>query len=358
MDKNFDEIPILRIINNIADIFQKITIDLIDLFRSRALGKENIKFSGQYYNYLRHKNYSKCISLLIPFFGKLLIVKFKQEKNSDYSDSLRITQNILNHLKTHPPSNAIEYLVEQLNHFDNKEGETYSSYYELTTANFLAPYTYRHDQSKGGSIVKSCLLKSIYLGAYSHCLCLAPTGEYLDKKDPSGKVAYNVEVSQAADCESVYNIVATELKLELKKNPTQRPQKIMMGLMWAKGNVGHAALLVIEPSSEDLNAAHITMINTHGDSVSLFRDYEKRAVEAACSVYSSKQTLTTRNTQSLFATATSCSVDSIEITRSLVDQPNVYNFVKNKQLKIRSCAEDKIAREQHGEDVKKYIDSI
>lgn len=260
-----------------------------------------------------------------------------------------ITEKIVNILTRRQPKNAIEYLISIVAHNPQLKDQLIDTY-GLKDEMFLRPYHQRKNQQQGGGLVTGNVLFSMYLGELDGCLCLTPSGKYLGEKSPKGLVAYTPEMGILVSPKTAYDSIKQILTYEIEKNPAERPQKIILPMTWEKNGIAHATQLVIEPSSEDLHEARITMINTNGNAPRLFIDFEHEVIKAAKEVYASSKSVAIRNEKSIYTTSYSCSIDTIEIARDLVHVSNVQEAVK-KGLRRRTSEQDRAARERHGKDV-------
>lgn len=258
-----------------------------------------------------------------------------------------IAGQIANYLKKHPPRNAIEYLVSYCTK------ESYRKVMGLHDRDLLMAYRERANPKGPGSKSMTNALLSYYFGKMKKGSCVLSSGEYLGEI-PEGAIAYTYEVTEAKTPLMAHQLVESFLRLELEKNQTMRPKKIFIPMSWNKEGIGHSALLVVEPSPEELREARITVINSHGDSLKMYREYELEVMRAAREIYSSPKTSVIRNTKRFYTTAYSCSHDMIEVAKNLAKVPDAQAAVK-KGLPVQTAAHDKRVRLEHGEDLLKFF---
>lgn len=225
--------------------------------------------------------------------------------------------------------------------------------FQLSDRNLLRPYVSKNDPSTGYTCANINLLFSIYFNR-EDCVCIPPSGDPLGNKSAKNRIAYTPTLFASYTPQHVHDQIKANLEQELQKNPNDRPQKIFLPLDWNKNNHGHVTLLVIEPSQTIEKAARITMINTHGDSLNLYRDFEHAALKAAQEVYSSSQTTAIRNTRCIYTTATSCGPDLVGLAVDLMNQPNVQETVKA-GLPRKSHQDDLRNREKYGDATYEYL---
>jgi len=259
------------------------------------------------------------------------------------------------------PTNALEWSIKistppaesDLPKKNLEAFEVMNVLFQLSNQNLLRPYTFKKDSSIGFTCANVNLLLSVYFNR-EDCACIPLSGQPLGDKSAKNRIAYTPELFISDTSQHVHDQIKANLETELQKNPSERPQKIFMPLSWTKNNIGHSTLLVIEPSQTVKEEARITMINTHGDSLDLYREYEQAAINAAKEVYTSPNTTTVRNTKCIYTTATSCGPDVVGLAIDLMDQPNVQATVKA-GLPRKSHQDDLRNREKFGEATYEYL---
>lgn len=137
-----------------------------------------------------------------------------------------------------------------------------------------------------------------------------------------------------------------------------RPKAIIIPLGFAHpSHSSHATVLVVEPAADKDRKANIFMINTHGNSLSWFLEEEKAALSVAKKVYSDPETVAWRNEKKLWATA-ACTHNALDIIRTVVDQMSQGKTLKELVLTPSTAEKDKASSIEHGNDLKKFLDSI
>lgn len=272
-----------------------------------------------------------------------------------------IAEQIASHLKDRAPKNALEYIAGGFMMGDPKslEDPINKKYYmknmALEDELLLQPYVDRENSKAGGTSTMVTSLLSIYFGNMEKGVCLTSSGEYLGKSAKDA-IAYSYAFAQGCEPEGVYNLMKSLLTLEFAKNQGARPQKIFVPISLNKDGIHHEILLVIEPSAKELRQARITVINSHGNSLSMYREYELAALKAASEIYSSDKTVAIRNTKRFYTTAYSCTHDLVETARLLANAPNAQELVK-KGLPVRTAKDDKKVRLEHANDLLKFYQS-
>lgn len=294
------------------------------------------------------------------FQGQLLNrvskTNFDQDKKTDHYDQeipQEIRTQIIRQLQVREPKNGLELLYSMA--CDPPEDKEYlhQCLGLKDDTDLLRSYYNRYDTTASYNTVLSNILFSIYFDGDSYA-CVSAKGIYLEGKSPKDKITYIPEAWASSSPENAAESTIIFLTNEKEKNPEERPAKIFIAMHWDKSEIGHVALLVIEPSTEIINQARITMINTNGNSPTFFLDFEEKVIEAAHSVYNSSRTVAIRNEKSIYTTVYSCGPDIIELARSLALEANVQDKVK-KGLLRRSAKEDAQARIEHGEAVLKFF---
>lgn len=192
---------------------------------------------------------------------------------------------------------------------------------------------------------------------------LDTTGDnYLEGKDPKDKIVFCADMPFQLSTEaSVSEFVQTILRNEKSVSPVSRPKAIFIPLQFADPRKeAHQVLLVVEPSSAPaLNAAKITMINTHGNSLDMYRSFENVALQGAKSVYNDPSTTAIRNEKRLWASA-SCSHNISDYTLALTDLvqqgQSVQKHVQEGKLQEMSIVREKIVRKEHAKLIKALVD--
>jgi hypothetical protein len=229
--------------------------------------------------------------------------------------------------------------------------------YEVTNAGLYRNYYDRNTSGSALTIFSINMLLSAYFQKRDDIVFLNSTGEnYLQKKDSTNKIACCSHLPFVIDSkDAVSEFVETILENELQAHSSSRPKAIFIPLQFEKPQTqAHLTLLVVEPSTTKLKEAKITMINTHGDSLSMYQSYEKAAMNAAHLVYNGQGTTVFRNQKRLWATA-SCSHNIIDIMRKMADVPSVQEAVK-KGLQPMTAKGDQEARLEHGEKIKTFLE--
>ncbi len=102
-DRIFDYIPVFSTVTNLIDIFQKCVI-------LPLMSEEKIK-NNHYYTHVKEKNLARCISLLIPVIGNILIALL------DVSLKLKIVPE---KVKKEDPKNLRQINVQGINNIEKQ----------------------------------------------------------------------------------------------------------------------------------------------------------------------------------------------------------------------------------------------
>ena len=79
-DRVCDYIPIVSTVSNLADIFQKAILHLVDLLKSRA---QSTSLDNKYFTHIKNKRCARCVLWTVPFIGNLTVAIFDHIKTRD-----------------------------------------------------------------------------------------------------------------------------------------------------------------------------------------------------------------------------------------------------------------------------------
>lgn len=220
-----------------------------------------------------------------------------------------------------------------------------------------------HPESTGGALTS--LGYNTILTAFKslnerpeNLVFLDATGDnYLEGKNPKNKIVYCHDMPfQLSSENAVREFVQTILKNEKTKNPLSRPKAIFIPLQFADPEKeSHQVLLVVEPSAAPIQAAKITMLNTHGNSLDMYRSFENAALQGAKSVYNDPTTTAIRNEKRLWVSA-SCSHNIVDYTLALTDilqkNQSVQKHVQEGKLQEMTPERELIIRQEHAKLIK------
>lgn len=293
-------------------------------------------------------------SILVGVGGQEYLVKKSQIESYATSDQQIICDRIYQSIKPDNPQNATEYTIAVSSNtsLPKEVRDASKCLFRLKNDHILRPYKFKTDTSTGHALPNTNMLFDFYLNRQD-CTFIDRNGASMNgpAKD---KIAYTCEIHKSYEPKTIQSEIRNFLGLELFQNRDSRPKKIFIPLSVDKNELGHSILLVVEPSSKNNTEARITMINTHGDSLSLYREFEEAALKGAKEIYSSPNTTTSRNTKCIYTTAKSCGPDVVELARDLMDVENVQETVK-KGLPRKTSEDDKKARLEQGEAIHQFL---
>lgn len=172
-------------------------------------------------------------------------------------------------------------------------------------------------------------------------LVLTPEGKYLQNK-PKDFQAYAILDKITPNSQTSKEHVKNLLQNELIFNSNHRPARLFVPLAWAS----HAVLLVIEASN---TPQRITLINSHGNKVNTYKEFEKAVMEAAKEVY--PEAIFVNNQKWLWSNEVPCGYASLEAVRELIPVENAQNIVLEQKLKSRNKTADNEIRGRFNQEI-------
>lgn len=100
---------------------------------------------------------------------------------------------------------------------------------------------------------------------------------------------------------------------------------IPLGIKNQGDNFCHFIFIAIDLHSQD--QADITIVNTHGNSLRMYRDQENQILHCCRQLFPHSQTRLQRNTDCIFSNAYSCVADGLGLMNVLAKQNSSYDFV-------------------------------
>src|SRR5262249_47762105 len=140
--------------------------------------------------------------------------------------------------------------------------------FSFRDADFLSPFLRQENLASGENPLGQNTLYSAYFEKMADGLFVDLQGKY--GANPDKKIAYGMDLYISSRPEDFKKFIGGILKREKANNPTERPQKIFLPLSVEVGENAHSLLLVVEPSLDE-KKTRATMINSHGDALTLYR---------------------------------------------------------------------------------------
>ncbi len=257
-------------------------------------------------------------------------------------------QAIINFLKTHSAANTIERMIALLL---LKKGETPTSLNQKISLEELVD---EGKKNTGGytSVYCNAILSSLF-SANNEAVAVREDGKLMHDKGKFYKTAYCLDVGNRYTPEASWDYIAPILTELFKHTDNhKRIGKIFLPLAWSDKGTGHEVLLVIEPNN---GAPRITLLNTHGDSLTKFKHYEDYLLEKLNSFFGASTTPTLilgatifKNKKTIYSTAYSCGPDIMHIIDSLKDCPNIQERIKQGLPRL-SNEDSQQTRKRHAE---------
>lgn len=260
----------------------------------------------------------------------------KRRTSTSFDTTIDLHQKVIDYLQHHKPSNAFEWVLQ--NSTFPQDHDPNQMIYEA--------YLRRHEQEIGNTLQVNAIL-SAYLSKRADVGCLSPQGLSMENQSQKPRFYYTPVHQISQNIEDVQVHLFILLHNEMCYHPQHRPEKIIIPMNWRKDHLCHSTFMIIEPSSQEIKEARITMVNNNGDHPATFLAYENAAIQAAKDVYSSPKTTAVRNQNSIYTTAYSCTRDTVRLIRDLIDEPNAQEKVR-RGLQRMALSEDEKHRLENG----------
>lgn len=225
---------------------------------------------------------------------------------------------------------------------------------ELSDATNAAKSLREDKMTKGCNAVKFDFLINLFTKDNENVIPLNFTTSYLQSIDPQNKTVITPFL-ELHTWEAVDNAMGNVLQF-YKELLNSSPQKIMI-TVGVKNPVPHALLIVAEISSEDETQAHITLIDSLGNS-SMYKDAINRLAETTKRHFSSNKTTIVKNPVSQQSDGRTCGFQQLENILLLIKQPDIQQFVAQGNLPVRSENKMKKRLKFYGEKAQEVLESI
>ena len=181
-------------------------------------------------------------------------------------------------------------------------------------------------------------------------------GTTLPTEDMKDKIAFSHHLTLKNATLEGTRALTNLLENELRAHPDKRPAKVFVPYsLNIPGKTNHVVFLVIEPDTNDLRKANITMINTLGNSgVNSYLQEENLILEAAKSIYNSRETKTVKNQKATFS-GPYCGIDCIENIRLLASVNDVQEYIRENKLPKRNQDTIALKCREHAADLDRIL---